>query len=764
MRKLAIVGAGVFTLLILLVVSLPFLIPSSAYKQFLEERLETMLGREVTFESDPKIRFFPSIGLRLDGMTIENVEGFSSPNLLEAESLIVSIKLLPLLSRNVEVSSLEFRRAEIFLETDASGTPNWTLPSEASEDEEPESKKETQFDARIPKARLIDSRIVYSNPSADIRYDISEINFIARLEGLDAPFDLSGTFKLNENAFELRSNVSSVQALANGENTQIGLSLESENLSLDYQGSASLSEDITAKGKLSARLTDNGAIRDLFGIPPEQNLPSLGTLTLSGNLSASGQSASMTDLKFLQAGGMIESQFEGDLTYKNTLSANGTLSVETDNVDQLLSALNPEEDESLAPKIARTLSLNARIATDGLGTRIEIHSSRFNQTDFTGEAVISVQDGKPYVSANLAIPTLNLTPQSTAASATELNEAIVWSDEAINLSVLHALDGDFAIDIGRIFRNQSELRNLEFRSNIRSGRLSGKFSALTLANGEVLTDPITARFSATSLPDLSNHVSFSISAETFPVSSVTGLILDEPILYGNGFLDASFISKGFSVSDLVKASSGTFQMSLSNGTLHTHRLQAMLGPAAIASDEQQMIFRLMNQDVTAFESFDLSGRLENGVAVLDTFELDSPVLKARAAGESSIYEQTLSFQMVAYSSGIANQTVAGIQTGDVAIPIRISGTWSAPIIDFDEDFYKALLTTQARDQINKELRNVIDSELEDELDLFIGIATGGRITKPNTPEDQAGSEDTKTEGEDDTPAVIIRDLIFGDRF
>ena len=61
MKKLFIGIAAVFLILIVAICALPFLVPASTYGNVAETRLEAMLGRDVTLESDPKVTIFPRL-------------------------------------------------------------------------------------------------------------------------------------------------------------------------------------------------------------------------------------------------------------------------------------------------------------------------------------------------------------------------------------------------------------------------------------------------------------------------------------------------------------------------------------------------------------------------------------------------------------------------------------------------------------------------------------------------------------------------------
>ena len=170
-RILIFAGAGLGVLLILLV-TLPFFIPSSVYKTQIEQAATDALGREVSISGNARISIFPGISASVEDVSVANPEGFEAEHMVEAGALRGSVRLWPLLSRRVEVSELSFEDASVMLTRRSDGVVNWEFGGagdRTSDDAEPSAGG--PFSASIDRARLRNATLVYEDLATGERYD-----------------------------------------------------------------------------------------------------------------------------------------------------------------------------------------------------------------------------------------------------------------------------------------------------------------------------------------------------------------------------------------------------------------------------------------------------------------------------------------------------------------------------------------------------------------------------------------------------------------
>ena len=109
------------------IVVLKMMFTSEKLKSIVIPRAESATGRSVAI-NDISLVVFPSIALRMEGVSISNRqgEGFSPAPLLTLDALRLNLKLLPLFRSRIEVTSLELDRPRIVLEVNSRNETNYS--------------------------------------------------------------------------------------------------------------------------------------------------------------------------------------------------------------------------------------------------------------------------------------------------------------------------------------------------------------------------------------------------------------------------------------------------------------------------------------------------------------------------------------------------------------------------------------------------------------------------------------------------------------
>jgi len=125
MRKVGIVSGTIILLLIVAVVVFAPTFNVNRYRGTIQPELEKRLDRRVVL-GDMHLGIFPP-RLQVQNLSIADDPKFNNGKpFVEAEELDVSVKLLPLLSKSVEISSLSLQRPSVELIKDAQGTWNFS--------------------------------------------------------------------------------------------------------------------------------------------------------------------------------------------------------------------------------------------------------------------------------------------------------------------------------------------------------------------------------------------------------------------------------------------------------------------------------------------------------------------------------------------------------------------------------------------------------------------------------------------------------------
>ncbi len=154
MRRTARVIGIVLALLLLVVLSLPFLISADRFKPALESRLSAALGRRVTIGS-LRLSILAG-GVTADSLAIADDEAFSRAPFLQAKSLKVAVELWPLIvSRKLNVTGLTIDRPQVALLQSPEGRWNYSSLGGTSRPPVAPAQEPSETDSLDLRARLV---------------------------------------------------------------------------------------------------------------------------------------------------------------------------------------------------------------------------------------------------------------------------------------------------------------------------------------------------------------------------------------------------------------------------------------------------------------------------------------------------------------------------------------------------------------------------------------------------------------------------------
>lgn len=122
MKMLVAIGVVVL-LVVVLILSLPFLIDLNTYQDQYRPIIEEVLNRKIALQ-DIRLTIWPRIGARVAGFSVMDDPAFAAGPFASLTSLDVGVKLLPLLSQRVEVEEITLRDPVITVIKNQDGVMN----------------------------------------------------------------------------------------------------------------------------------------------------------------------------------------------------------------------------------------------------------------------------------------------------------------------------------------------------------------------------------------------------------------------------------------------------------------------------------------------------------------------------------------------------------------------------------------------------------------------------------------------------------------
>jgi len=204
-RFLKIFGLIILTLVVIIAGVITYLVATvdlEQIKQQISQQVKKETGRELQIKGDLDLSVFPWLGVKIGETHLGNAAGFGG-DFAAFSRAEARLKLIPLFSRQVEMSTLIFDDFNLNLTRRKDGINNWTdlttrnKPADdasAPQAGHPEAQALALF---LEGAEIRNANIRFEDQQAPSSYALSDLNLTVGQVGLrrDVPFELS--FKLN---------------------------------------------------------------------------------------------------------------------------------------------------------------------------------------------------------------------------------------------------------------------------------------------------------------------------------------------------------------------------------------------------------------------------------------------------------------------------------------------------------------------------------------------------------------------------------------
>jgi len=117
--------SSIVGLIIVAAIAIPLFVDLNDYKPEIEAAVKDKTGRELKLVGDIDVSVFPWLGVSTGKITLSNAQGFMPDYFAVIKESDIKIKLMPLLSKEVEVSTIIFKGLELNLAKNKKGVSNW---------------------------------------------------------------------------------------------------------------------------------------------------------------------------------------------------------------------------------------------------------------------------------------------------------------------------------------------------------------------------------------------------------------------------------------------------------------------------------------------------------------------------------------------------------------------------------------------------------------------------------------------------------------
>jgi len=206
MRILVLIGGAIAGVFVLGAILLAVMVDPNKYKGEITSLVKEKTGRDLVFEGDVKLTFFPRLGVQTGGVTLSNPPGFDDKPFSHIQAARVSIKLLPLLYRKVEVGRIALEGLELHLVKNEEGRESW---ADFTSDNATEAEKQNPSSSwgleglSLDGIQLRDASITWEDQVLGDRYAFSGADVDVKAIRPGQPFDFEAAFLLQSAKPEL---------------------------------------------------------------------------------------------------------------------------------------------------------------------------------------------------------------------------------------------------------------------------------------------------------------------------------------------------------------------------------------------------------------------------------------------------------------------------------------------------------------------------------------------------------------------------------
>ncbi|MDZ7919420.1 AsmA family protein [Rhodoferax sp.] len=642
MKALRVVGMAVVAivgLLALAVGALYALFDGDTIKAEISRAVLEQKQRTLVIAGQPTLSVWPNVGIQLDGVTLS--ERASKDEFAALQSARISVALMPLLRKQVQVRALDIEGLKLTLVKKKDGTLN--IADLLGEPAAPEAGKPADA----------------AKPADPLQIDVSSIRIAnAHLTWRD---EKAGTTTVLSN---LSLSTGAVLADTGKKTAAV------EKLSL------------SAKGQSGADVFTLALDAPKLSLSPEKSAGDAITLsaTLQGaarnatvNLVLNGVEGNAEALKVASLALKLDAK-AGDAAVKGQLSSPVAVNVAGQSVALAKLTGNLELAHPSMPMKSVSLPINGSLKVDALQQTAALElATQFDES----KIATSVKAAKfaPLVLAfDLDVDKLNVDkylPPKPATAAPAKEAAAAAKEAPIDLSALkgHTVNG--AIRIGALQVSNLKLEKINAKLALAGGKLDVAPLSLNLYEGSTS--------GSLSVNANGNAVAIKQALVGISINPLMKDLVAKDLLEGKGNVTLDISTRGDTVTAMKKALGGTASLALKDGAIKGINLAQSLRDVKAKLGQADSTQAANASQKTDFSELTGSFKIANGVARNDDLAMKSPFIRLGGAGDVDVGAGQMNYlaRATVVASGEGQGGKDASQLKGLTVPVRVSGPFDA---------------------------------------------------------------------------------------
>jgi AsmA protein len=696
---LSIIAAMVF-LIIIAIFTLPFFIDPNNFKPEIAAAVKDKTGRELTLTGELKLSIFPWLGISTGKMALGNAAGFQDKPFAVLEESDIKVKLLPLLTKKIEVSRIVLKGLVLNLEKNQQGVSNWddlialnatkTIPSPSINNNGKQDETDATEVLAIGGVVIENARINWDDQRSGKHLLIKDVNLNTDKFSYDEPVavDLSLVVLNPEKKF--------TESIKLTTGLMVNEKLDSFVLSHSNLQTTTEGENIPGKS-LTAMLTVADAALDMA----------------KQTVKVSGLQLKSTDVT-------ISAEITGN-NINDIPSFQGPVTIAPFNPAKVMKQLGIKvpvmQDANALSKSAVNFNL---LATEN---SVDLQNLAMTLDDTQIKGSTSIKDfALPVIVFNLAADACDVDrylPPVTDKSSKPITSpavALAVGVSALPVETVRKLNIDGQLSLGKLKINGLAMQDIQLNLNAKNGLIKTQQSAKEFYQGS---------YSGSLSFDMRNKKPALALNEKIIHVQVEPLLKDfkgEARMSGAVDASAQLQGQGNNASELKSSLNGSLSFLFKDSVVKGFNLQKIIDHAKALIKESALPANNKN-DQTLFSEIKGTATLNNGLFQNNDLVATASRIHINGKGNADLNTEKLDYKFIATFIKTKATATEPEQIHDTPINIIVAGTFSKPTYTLD---VSSLLTEKNKAKIEKFVdknQEKID-KIADKIDKKLGPGVG----------------------------------------
>ncbi len=658
------------------------------YKDDLQKWAREATGRELQLQGDIHLSLLPNIALQFGPATLGNADGFGAQPMLSIEKARLGVKLRPLLSRRIEVTTAELTQPVLRLQVNKAGRDNWSdIGAQQSAPSSITGTSSTSMTVAVSGLRLVQGTLNYSDARDGTQLSVSELTMGTGTLQLAAPVDVSGSFMLKSgDALQAAASISGRATIDPDHDLYL---MESPVL------------DVTLSGK---------------GLPKSGIKAELHFRELRADLKAQTLQAPAMEVKTL--GTMLTGDIVGQ-AIKDAPRFTGRISMPQTSLRALMPKLDLEVPATSDPNTLQRLSFNGDLEATSKSLHLTKLKLMLDDATISGSAGISDFETLA-MHFDLVIDRFNLDRYLVSAApgtdtASKNAAAAPTAPVELPAELIRGLNLRGTVAVGSATVADINLSQIRLGINARGGKLRVFPSEAQLYGGQYRGDisiDASANTPTVGFNETVTGVDFApLMADWFETKKISGR--------GNFTVKAN--ARGKNSDALLRTLSGALTVKVDNGAFEGNDLWYEIRRADAVLRRRSAPEKPVPER-TVFSALSASGALTNGVLQTSDIHAQTRALKIAGGGMVDLVRSQLDLKLDAAVQKIPDDPNAADNADVVGftVPLRVTGALSAPSVRPDLSPLAKAVVKQKLDEQKQEIEQQLRDKVKDKLKGLFG--------------------------------------------